>query len=78
MADKVAWEMQVFAVMCSIIAFGFGVALGAIVVYAERGSLWLEHVETRCHPFAVEHADFGYFYFECAENDSRSTRRRLP
>jgi|GEM_PF-5392234 len=80
MTDKAvwaAWEMQVFAVICSAVAFTFGAALGGVVVYSERSSVWLEQVEANCHPFAVEHADFGYLYFECAENNNR-TRRRLP
>ena len=67
MADKAVWEMQVFAVICSAVTFIFGIALGGIIVHSERSSLWLEHVESSCHPFAVEHADFGHFYFECAE-----------
>jgi hypothetical protein len=67
MTDKAVWDMQVFAVICSAVAFIFGAALGGIIVHGERSSLWLEHAEASCHPFAVEHADFGSFYFECAE-----------
>jgi len=67
MVDKAAWEMQLFAVISSIMAFGFGIALGAIALHGEKASLWLEHAEAVCHPFAVEHADFDSFYFECAE-----------
>lgn len=67
MTDKAVREMQILTVISSVIAFGFGIALGAIVLHGEKTSLWLEHAEARCHPFAVEHADFGSFYFECAE-----------
>jgi len=67
MADKAVREMQIFAAISSIVAFGFGVAFGGIVLHGEKTSLWLEHAEASCHPFAVEHADFGSFYFECAE-----------